>query len=63
MIWRPFEYYKKNSLNYKITNSDTGAAIFEKDIIETDYLTDRFITDSAPEDTLAYYHHIWDTDA
>ncbi len=62
MIWRPFEYYKKNSLNYKITNSDTGAAIFEKDIIETDYLTDTFITDSAPEDTLAYYHHIWDTD-
>jgi len=61
MVWHPYEYYDKNTINYKITNSDTEAIIFEKDLTGTDYLTDTFITDNAPEDTLAYYHHIWDT--
>ncbi|MDX9782985.1 MAG: matrixin family metalloprotease [Bacteroidales bacterium] len=62
MVWHPFEYYDKNTINFKITNSDTEATIFEKNLIETDYLTDTFITNYyAPVDTLAYYHHIWNT--
>jgi hypothetical protein len=62
MIWRPFEYYTRNNLNYKITNSESGTTVFEKNLLSSDYLTDTFITDNyAPEDTLAYYHHILNT--
>lgn len=62
MIWRPFENYEKNSLNFKIINSKSGAIIFEKNLKDADYTTDTFITDNyAPQDTLRYFHYVWDT--
>ncbi|MCK4979161.1 MAG: hypothetical protein KAS62_02140, partial [Candidatus Delongbacteria bacterium] len=61
MIWRPFEYYEKNSLNFTITNSTSGTTIFEKDLQDTDYTLDNFTTHEYVVDTLSYYHYIWNT--